>query len=192
MTTALFCLCRFRKFLLYMGMPVSAAKDVKINSLCKTISEFALDYRTTRDRILQQRKRVQDKRERNKTRGKLWAAAAPESPGAAAVAATPSSEQRRHQELSRLLRDGAGNGDAETAAANWRGTLRRTRPAPAAEMENGNGAAKHSKRLVGHGCKAWLQGDQPDRSSSLRAFMLGVIPAYCGLCIMIRHGQRSG
>ncbi|EFO12493.2 hypothetical protein LOAG_16039, partial [Loa loa] len=39
----------------------------------KMVNEFALEYRTTRDKILQQRKRLADKRERNKTRGKIWA-----------------------------------------------------------------------------------------------------------------------
>uniref|UniRef100_A0A915I9K0 FH2 domain-containing protein n=1 Tax=Romanomermis culicivorax TaxID=13658 RepID=A0A915I9K0_ROMCU len=62
---------RFRKFLLYMGIPQNAVKDTKINSTCKTIAEFALEYRTCRDKILQQKKRQMDKRERNKTRGKL-------------------------------------------------------------------------------------------------------------------------
>uniref|UniRef100_A0A183IWC0 FHOD3 protein n=1 Tax=Soboliphyme baturini TaxID=241478 RepID=A0A183IWC0_9BILA len=62
---------RFRKFLFYMGMPPKAIKDTKINSICKTISEFALEYRTSRDKIMQQNKRMQEKRERNKTRGKL-------------------------------------------------------------------------------------------------------------------------
>ena len=37
------------------------------------MTEFALEYRTTREKILQQRKRMADKRERNKTRGKIWA-----------------------------------------------------------------------------------------------------------------------
>lgn len=41
--------------------------------VCKMVIEFALEYRTTRDKILQQRKRLADKRERNKTRGKIWA-----------------------------------------------------------------------------------------------------------------------
>lgn len=46
---------------------------MKPMQVCKMVIEFALEYRTTRDKILQQRKRLADKRERNKTRGKIWA-----------------------------------------------------------------------------------------------------------------------
>lgn len=35
------------------------------------IIEFALEYRTNRDKILQMRKRMTEKRERNKTRGMM-------------------------------------------------------------------------------------------------------------------------
>lgn len=35
------------------------------------VIEFALEYRTNRDKILQMRKRMTEKRERNKTRGMM-------------------------------------------------------------------------------------------------------------------------
>lgn len=35
------------------------------------VIEFALEYRTNREKILQMRKRMADKRERNKTRGMM-------------------------------------------------------------------------------------------------------------------------
>ncbi|VDK56250.1 unnamed protein product [Gongylonema pulchrum] len=47
--------------------------SLKPMAVFKMVIEFALEYRTTRDKILQQRKRLADKRERNKTRGKIWA-----------------------------------------------------------------------------------------------------------------------
>jgi hypothetical protein len=53
-----------------MGYPVNIAKQTKVNSVCKTISEFALEYKTTREKIVQMKKRSAEKRERNKTRGK--------------------------------------------------------------------------------------------------------------------------
>lgn len=40
-------------------------------SVFKMVIEFALEYRTNRDKILQMRKRVAEKRERNKTRGMM-------------------------------------------------------------------------------------------------------------------------
>ena len=54
-----------------MGYPPQVAREMKVNTVCKIISEFALDYKTTRDKIVQARKRKEEKRERNKTRGKM-------------------------------------------------------------------------------------------------------------------------
>ena len=54
-----------------MGLPVNIAKDQKISQFCKVISEFALEYRTTRDKVMQQLQKKQNQRERKKTRGKM-------------------------------------------------------------------------------------------------------------------------
>ncbi|XP_053808630.1 FH1/FH2 domain-containing protein 1 isoform X2 [Vidua chalybeata] len=62
---------RFHSFLLYLGYPASAARDVKVTSICKLLREFALEYRTCRERVLQQQKKRAAHRERNKTRGRL-------------------------------------------------------------------------------------------------------------------------
>lgn len=65
------CPCRFHSFLLYLGYPASAARDVKVMPICKLLREFALEYRTCRERVLQQQKKRAAHRERNKTRGRL-------------------------------------------------------------------------------------------------------------------------
>nr|XP_009675070.1 PREDICTED: FH1/FH2 domain-containing protein 1 isoform X4 [Struthio camelus australis] len=62
---------RVPSFLLYLGYPVSAARDVKVTLICKLLREFALEYRTCRERVLQQQKKRAAHRERNKTRGRL-------------------------------------------------------------------------------------------------------------------------
>uniref|UniRef100_A0A8C5TJ75 Formin homology 2 domain containing 1 n=1 Tax=Malurus cyaneus samueli TaxID=2593467 RepID=A0A8C5TJ75_9PASS len=62
---------RFHSFLLYLGYPVSTARDVKVTSICKLLQEFALEYRTCRERVLQQQKKRAAHRERSKTRGRL-------------------------------------------------------------------------------------------------------------------------
>ncbi|XP_032872290.1 FH1/FH2 domain-containing protein 3 isoform X2 [Amblyraja radiata] len=62
---------RFHAFLLFMGHPAHAIRDVNIHKFCKIISEFALEYRTTRERVLQQKQKRANHRERNKTRGKM-------------------------------------------------------------------------------------------------------------------------
>ncbi|XP_042095312.1 FH1/FH2 domain-containing protein 3 isoform X6 [Ovis aries] len=62
---------RFHSFLLFMGHPPYAIREVNINRFCRIISEFALEYRTTRERVLQQKQKRANHRERNKTRGKM-------------------------------------------------------------------------------------------------------------------------
>ncbi|XP_034272205.1 FH1/FH2 domain-containing protein 3 isoform X4 [Pantherophis guttatus] len=62
---------RFHSFLLFMGYPLYAIREINVNKFCKIISEFALEYRTTRERVLQQKQKRANHRERNKTRGKM-------------------------------------------------------------------------------------------------------------------------
>lgn len=45
--------------------------ETRPNEFCRTVSEFALEYRTTRERVQQQLENKANHRERNKTRGKL-------------------------------------------------------------------------------------------------------------------------
>ena len=44
---------------------------LQVNEFCKIISEFSLEYRTTRERVIQMKKKKENMRERSKTRGKL-------------------------------------------------------------------------------------------------------------------------
>ncbi|XP_077982194.1 FH1/FH2 domain-containing protein 3-like isoform X3 [Glandiceps talaboti] len=62
---------RFKKLLLYMGMLPSNISEVKVSNFCKIISEFSLEYRTARERVIEMQKKKANQRERNKTRGKL-------------------------------------------------------------------------------------------------------------------------
>ncbi|XP_072226144.1 FH1/FH2 domain-containing protein 3 isoform X6 [Leuresthes tenuis] len=62
---------RFHSFLLYLGHPACSVREISVNRFSRIISEFALEYRTTRDRVLQQKQKRADHRERNKTRGKM-------------------------------------------------------------------------------------------------------------------------
>lgn len=64
-------ICRFHAFLLFLGHPAYAVREVSIHRFCKILSEFALEYRTTRERVLQQKQKRANHRERNKTRGKM-------------------------------------------------------------------------------------------------------------------------
>lgn len=54
-----------------MGTPPAQVRETKPGAFCRIVSEFALEYRTTRDRVLQQMEKKANHRERSKTRGKM-------------------------------------------------------------------------------------------------------------------------
>ncbi|XP_043350732.1 FH1/FH2 domain-containing protein 1 isoform X1 [Dermochelys coriacea] len=62
---------RFRSFLLFLGYPPAAARDMKAMGFCRLLREFALEYRTCRERVLQQQRKRAVHRERSKTRGRM-------------------------------------------------------------------------------------------------------------------------
>ncbi|KAL3122098.1 hypothetical protein niasHT_009391 [Heterodera trifolii] len=110
---------RWSAFLLYFGYAHGEVKDQKPLNVFKMVIEFALEYRTSRDKILQTRKRLQEKRERNKTRGMMIGAAqnaAVQRKRSGGVGRgggeVPLTDKERHQEMSRILAGGGvANGD---------------------------------------------------------------------------------
>ena len=62
---------RFQQFLLWLGYPRGIIQDTKITQFCKTVSEFALEYRTACERIATQKAKKKSRGERKKTRGIL-------------------------------------------------------------------------------------------------------------------------
>ncbi|XP_003472071.1 FH1/FH2 domain-containing protein 1 isoform X2 [Cavia porcellus] len=62
---------RFHAFLLYLGYTAQTAREVRIMQFCHILREFALEYRTCWERVLQQQKKRATYRERNKTRGRM-------------------------------------------------------------------------------------------------------------------------
>lgn len=62
---------RFNKFLIFLGYSPQLARETKISIVCKVITEFSLEYRTTREKVLQMRQKKANNRERKKTRGKM-------------------------------------------------------------------------------------------------------------------------
>lgn len=67
----IFLIHRYHKFLLWLGIPPYRIAESRPNEFCRILSEFALEYRTTRERVHQQIEKKANHRERNKTRGKL-------------------------------------------------------------------------------------------------------------------------
>ena len=62
---------RYQRFLQWLGIPLHLTKDFKPAPLSKIISEFALEYRTARERVVQQKEKKRLYRQRNRTRGRM-------------------------------------------------------------------------------------------------------------------------
>ncbi|KAM8761758.1 FH1/FH2 domain-containing protein 1 isoform 3-T3 [Acanthopagrus schlegelii] len=103
---------RFHSFLLFLGQPSSSVRDIKVTSFCRIISEFSLEYRTTRERVLSIKRKRAAHRERTKTRGKMitetekFSGAVPQqdspSPVSMAAEAGPGQEEE-HENMKNLL-----------------------------------------------------------------------------------------
>ncbi|XP_059377257.1 FH1/FH2 domain-containing protein 1 [Carassius carassius] len=53
---------RFHSFLLFLGYSRSMVRETSAEVFCKTVSDFALEYRATRSAVLQQREREKEKK----------------------------------------------------------------------------------------------------------------------------------
>ncbi|TKR92852.1 hypothetical protein L596_007421 [Steinernema carpocapsae] len=165
---------KWHAFLMYLGYSVKEIPDLKPNDVMKIVIEFALEYRTNRDKILQQRKRVADKRERNKTRGKIWALEG--QPQSAANGETRrrvpmnNSEMERAEELSKFL---SGSTSEDTL-----GRRRGLRPTPersaasklASERESVRDADDDNEILDGLVKAATIQSEHRDHRRKARQF----------------------
>ncbi|XP_061592280.1 FH1/FH2 domain-containing protein 1 isoform X2 [Cololabis saira] len=104
---------RFHSFLLFLGQPSSSVRDIKVTSFCRIISEFALEYRTTRERVLTLKRKRATRRERTKTRGKmitetekfLGAVPREDSPSPVSMASSEAGpeQEEEHENMKNLL-----------------------------------------------------------------------------------------
>lgn len=88
---------RYNKFLLWLGVSPHRITESRPNEFCRILSEFSLEYRTTRERVLQQIEKKVNHRERNKTRGKLILDIAKLKPGV--ISNVVSKDERKDVEL---------------------------------------------------------------------------------------------
>ncbi|NXE09221.1 FHOD1 protein, partial [Lophotis ruficrista] len=131
---------RFHSFLLYLGYPASAARDVKVTPICKLLREFALEYRTCRERVLQQQKKRAAHRERNKTRGRLITetekfSGITEAPSPPAVVSSGPEEQMEagHESMKSLLTSTTDAPARRSRASRGTGHTTPTQGSPAQE-----------------------------------------------------------
>ncbi|XP_023286816.1 FH1/FH2 domain-containing protein 3 isoform X1 [Seriola lalandi dorsalis] len=144
---------RFHSFLLFLGHPAYSVREISVHRFSKILSEFALEYRTTRDRVLQQKQKRADHRERNKTRGKMIIDVnAPSDDeeeseqcgrrGSSSNSSAPSGSQEseqpqglghaedaaEHEHMKAVLRTSLSGGDKESSGVPGLRTRTRSRP----------------------------------------------------------------
>ena len=61
----------FQDFLAWLGIPRAQTAEYKVHHVCKVVSEFALEFRTSRERAQQTLKFKREAKERNRSRAKL-------------------------------------------------------------------------------------------------------------------------
>ena len=57
---------RFNKFAYWLGVPLNRISTTRPHEIFKIVSEFALEFRTTRDRVLQHIKKINREKSRTK------------------------------------------------------------------------------------------------------------------------------
>ncbi|XP_047455685.1 FH1/FH2 domain-containing protein 3 isoform X6 [Mugil cephalus] len=122
---------RFHAFLLFLGHPIYAVREVSIHRFSKILSEFALEYRTTRERVLQQKQKRANHRERNKTRGKMitdsgkFAGAPSEAQDSQPQGIQSAEDAAEHENMKAVLKTSLQGG--ESGASTVPGLRTRTR-----------------------------------------------------------------
>nr|XP_043908872.1 FH1/FH2 domain-containing protein 3 isoform X5 [Solea senegalensis] len=143
---------RFHSFLLFLGHPPYSVREISVHRFSKILSEFALEYRTTRDRVLQQKQKRADHRERNKTRGKMiidvnapsddeeesesgrcGSSSNNSAPSASQEAEQPqglghAEDAAEHENMKAVLRNSLSSGDRESSGVPGLRTRTRSRP----------------------------------------------------------------
>merc|ERR1719232_1852525 len=64
-------MAKFHEFLMWLGVAKHLHNDYRAHQICKIISEFSLEFRTTRERVQQTIAKKKEAKERNKSRQKL-------------------------------------------------------------------------------------------------------------------------
>lgn len=98
---------RYNEFLTWMGIPVHFHGDYPVHKTCKILSEFALEYRTTRERVIQTKEKkkaeraARERKKKERKNAQLQAAALAEQ--AAQSAATNGGSKNEDQPKSARL-----------------------------------------------------------------------------------------
>ncbi|CAL8102608.1 unnamed protein product [Calicophoron daubneyi] len=143
-------MCKFRHTLEYLGYSPARASNVTVGNFCRVMAEFALEYRTTREKIIESREKKARARERKRTTGKLIIDV-PEIRGSSNRLAQTQDDQALRDLLLRPATD------ADSDAASMVATLGRRRlhtpgPGPRRSMARGR-----SPNLLGDASDASME-----------------------------------
>uniref|UniRef100_A0A670YDW2 Formin homology 2 domain containing 1 n=1 Tax=Pseudonaja textilis TaxID=8673 RepID=A0A670YDW2_PSETE len=121
---------RFRSFLLFLGYDTHSAQNMRVTSFCRLLREFALEYHTCRERVLQQQKKRAACRERNKTRGRMITEVRVTQGGSKVLSASPEQkDEASHKDMTSLLVSPAEGPGHRSRASRGR-TMSATAPTP--------------------------------------------------------------
>ncbi|XP_045389436.1 FH1/FH2 domain-containing protein 1 isoform X2 [Lemur catta] len=129
---------RFHAFLLYLGYTPQAAREVRVMQFCHTLREFALEYRTCWERVLQQQQKRATYRERNKTRGRMITETEKFSGVAGEAPSNPS--------IPVAVGSGPGRGDADSHASMK--SLLTSKPEDTTHSRRSRGMAQSSSPVM--------------------------------------------
>ncbi|KAA3681809.1 uncharacterized protein DEA37_0004820 [Paragonimus westermani] len=152
-------MARFRHMLEYVGYSSGRAASMSVGQFCRTLAEFALEYRTTREKIIESRDKKAKARERKRTCGKLIVDNSGLRGTSSSIAQTKDDE---------ALRDILARSTMETDsdASSLLGTLNRRRGnTPARRSVNRAG----SPNVMGEASDASMEALYPDQDLLLDA-----------------------
>ncbi|XP_074604377.1 formin homology 2 domain containing [Brevipalpus obovatus] len=110
---------RFRKLLIFLGYSSHSAKELRPHQVFKTISEFALEYRTTRERVKEQIEKKANNMEKIKTKSR----AISETDISKPTVQHASKEQQADQKLRKILDNGISDHESDPKIASKWGSL---------------------------------------------------------------------
>ncbi|XP_022653292.1 uncharacterized protein LOC111247031 [Varroa destructor] len=131
---------RFHKLMVFFGHPLYTIKDAKPHAICKIVSEFALEYRTTREKIREQN----EKKRREAERANRISRRSVDSRGATPERASTlprgvrGGSVKSERELTRLLSNGYSSDASDGDYRNWGSLGRRSRAGSVNQMSRHN------------------------------------------------------
>ncbi|XP_028968731.1 uncharacterized protein LOC100905305 [Galendromus occidentalis] len=129
---------RFHKLMVYFGHPLHTVKDAKAHNICKIISEFALEYRTTREKIREQAEKKRREADRNAATARRVSESRRTTPDRPSTLPRREGSAKSERELHRILSNGYSSDASDGDYRNWGSLGRRSRAGSLNQMSRHN------------------------------------------------------